>query len=236
MDVIGDLVARERRTPARALRVDASGRSYTYHDFCTTAWKTGNFLRYLGVARGDVVAVAPDALPEPLLTLFGAALLGSVTRFDPGGDARAIVVHQSAESRFDPPPGTNLAVYGGPPSSPSVAHWEGVVWSENPAFPPTDVSPDAPALAAPETGDRYAHADLLSAARRVVDRVGIDGETTVAVRSSLARPETVVAGVLAPLSAGGTVVFPGDDTLCDVGVGDDPPEPVAVDPDSVLTA
>ena len=231
MDVIGDLVARERRTPAQALRVDASGRSYTYHDFCTTAWKTGNFLRYLGVARGDVVAVAPDALPEPLLTFFGAALLGGVTRFDPEGDARAVVVHQSAEVRFDPPPGTNLAVYGGPPSSPSVAHWEGVVWSENPAFPPTTVDPEASVLTT--ATESFSHARLLAAAEELARTHGIRREATVCVRESLASPGAVVAGVLAPLLVEATVVFPDGESTCDVGVGEDH-EPLAIDPASAL--
>jgi hypothetical protein len=243
MDVLGDLVARSRRSPAPAFRDDAHDRSYTYHDFCTTAWKTGNFLRYLGVARGDRVEIAPEALAEPVLTFFGAAQLGAVTRFAPGsGDARAVVVPQGAESTLDPPPGTKLAVFGGPPSRPDVAHWEGIVWSENPAFPPTDVDPDSPALSAvasedpdaaeADLDDQYTHAELLDGARRVVDRFGVDEETTVALRASLARPGAVVGGVLAPLLAGGTVVLPDDDTLCDVCVGDGP-EPVQVAPDEL---
>ncbi len=241
MDVLGDLVARARRSPDPAFRDDVHDRSYTYHDFCTTAWKTGNFLRYLGVARGDRVEIAPEPLAEPLLTFFGAAQLGAVARFAPGsGDARAVVVPRAAESTFDPPPGTKLAVYGGPPSRPDVAHWEGIVWSENPAFPPTDVDPDSPALTATaseddeapdaERDDQFTHAELLDVARRVVDRFGVDDETTVAVRASLARPGTVAGGVLAPLLAGGTVVVPDDGTSCDVCVGTDGPEPVLVDP------
>ena len=47
----------------------------------------------------------------------------------------------------------------------------------------------------------------------------------MAVRASLARPETVVAGVVAPLLAGATVLLPDDETVGSVAVADsDAPE------------
>lgn len=66
MDVIGDLMARDRRSDRLALRVDGPGRTYTYHDLITTSYKAGNVLRYLGVRKGARVAVDPAPLPEPL--------------------------------------------------------------------------------------------------------------------------------------------------------------------------
>jgi len=80
--VLGDLVARGRRSEAPALRAPASGREYDYRRLCTNAWKVGNFLRHLGVRGGCGVAVAAEPTPEPVLALFGAALLGGVTRYD----------------------------------------------------------------------------------------------------------------------------------------------------------
>lgn len=240
MDLLGDLVARERRSPDPALSVPGSGRSYTYRDFCTTAYKAGNVLRYLGVDRGDRVAVHPDPLPDPVFALLGAAQLGAGVAFDAGpervadGEFRAAVVPRDREGEFEAPPGCNLAVYGGAPDDPSVTHWEAELWSENPAFPPTDVSPDDAALAA--DGRTYSHAAVLSAARGVVTAAGVDDETTVAVRASLTHPGAVAAGVVAPLLAGGTVLFPDDGTTGDVAVaaeGADAPEPVAVAPDAV---
>jgi hypothetical protein len=232
MDVLGDVVARERRSERRALRT-AGGRRYSYHDFCTTSYKAGNFLRYLGVRAGDVVGIEPDPLPEPLLTFFGAAQLGAVTRFDPDGAAesgRALVVPVAREADFSPPPGQKLAVYGGSPDGVDVAHWEQEVWSENPAFPPTDVAPEDPVL---RDGERTAsHADLLGAAASVVAEAGVESGTEVAVRGSLSDPAVVAAGVVAPLLAGGVVVFPTDEEVCDVGVGAGP-EPVTVAPDDV---
>ncbi len=240
MDLLGDLVARERRSPAPALSVPGTGRSYTYRDFCTTAYKAGNVLRYLGVDRGDRVAVRPDPLPEPVFALLGAAQLGAAVAFDAGpkrvrdGEFRAAVVPHDREAAYDAPPGCNLAVYGGPPADPSTTHWEAELWSENPAFPPMRVAPDDAALAA--DGRELSHAAVLSAAAGVVGGVGADEGTTVAVRASLEHPGAVAAGVVAPLLAGGEILFPDAEATGDAAVapeGADAPEPVVVSPDAV---
>lgn len=239
--VLGDLVARDRRTDATALRAlgGERDRSYDYRNLCTTAHKAANFLRHLGVRGGaaatdpgrGTVAVAPDPAPEPLLTVLGTAALGGVARFDPRSDAaaRAVVVHVDDVERHDPPPGTKLVAYGGDPADPSVEHWEEGVWSENPAAPPAAVDPGDPVLGADRT---YTHAELLAAARTVVDRLSLAPGDEVAVRSSLADPRTVAAGVVAPLLVGGAVVLPADGFVGDAAVGDGP-EPRTVAPGDV---
>ncbi|MCO8267108.1 long-chain fatty acid--CoA ligase [Haloferax sp. AB510] len=232
MDVIGDLMARDRRSDRLALRVDGPGRTYTYHDLITTSYKAGNVLRYLGVRKGARVAVDPVSLPEPLLTFLGAAQLGAVTAFDPAVEARATVVAVDREAEFaDLPPGQKLAVFGGSPSSPAITHWEQEVWSENPAVHPVVVTPDDPALVADDR--EFTHSDLLDAAREVVADFDLDAGDTVAVRSSLSHPGTVVAGVLAPLLAGGTIRIPAGDEAVEaaLAVGDEVPESVALAPD-----
>ena len=238
--LLGDLVERERRSSDPALAAPDSGRSYAYRDFCTTAYKAGNVLRYLGVDRGDRVVVRSDSLPEPVFALLGAAQLGAAVAFDAGpqrvrdGEFRAVVVSADREAAFDTPPGCNLAVYGGSPDDPSTTHWEAELWSENPAFPPTEVSPDDAVLVA--DGDDFSHAAVVAAAEGVVADAGVDDGTTVAVRASLEHPGTVAAGVVAPLLAGGELLFPDADATGDVAVadaGDDAPEPVVVSPDAV---
>lgn len=210
MNTLGDLVARDRRSSALALRVPALDRDYSYRDFCTTAWKAGNFLSFLGVRGGGRVAIEPDLLPEPLLTVFGAALHGATVTFDTtDAGVRVLVVPQGREDEFTDVPGTKRVVYGGPPSDPGVSHWEKEVWSENPAFPPTDVDPDSPVFTA--SGDEYSHRTLLTAASHVVEAVDLTPEDDVVVREPLKTPGVVVAGVLAPLSVGATVVFPDPD-------------------------
>jgi acyl-CoA synthetase (AMP-forming)/AMP-acid ligase II len=232
--LVGDLVARERRTGHTALRalVDGLDRTYSYRDLCTTSYKAGNFLRALGVrgATGPnddrgTVAVTPDPAPEPVLTFLGAAQLGAVTRFEPrsDGDARVTVVHAADESAYDPPAGSKLAVYGDPPERPTTDHWEGQVWSENPAVQPATVDPSAPALVGAGEGARaHSHRDLLAAASAVADRLLLSPDAAVAVRASLADPRTVVAGVLAPLLVGATAVFPDETERGDVAVGGGP--------------
>jgi hypothetical protein len=213
MDVLGDLVARDRRSDRPAVRVDGR-ESYTYHDLCTTAWKAGNVLRHYGVAGGRTVAVAALARPAPLLTFLGAASLGAVTRFGPSPDpadaseaetrARAVLVPASDESAYDLPAGSKLFVYGDRPADPSTVHWETDVWSENPAIPPYEVAPDDPTLAVYD-GTTYSHHDLLDAAGEVVDEYGLDASSRLWLRGPLERPGVVAAGVVAPLLAGGTV-------------------------------
>lgn len=233
MDVLGDLVARPRRSDAPAFRHAPSGRAYDYHRFCTTAWKVGNLLRNEGVRDGATVVVTPDPDPEPVLALFGSALLGATARV--GGsatEAKALVVATDRVDDHDAGVGTRRVAYGDPPEDPAVSYFEQDVWSENPTEPPDVVDPDAPILAA---GDRtYTHADLLAAGRRVAAEWDLAVDESVAVRSSLARPGTVAAGVLAPLLAGGEVVIPDDGTTGDFAVADGDAPETSVAPDDVL--
>ncbi|WP_123537377.1 hypothetical protein [Halosimplex salinum] len=238
MDVIGDLVARERRTDELAVRTDSRAGSYSYEKFCTNAWKTGNLLRHYGVRGGATVAVdAGESLtPSPLLALFGAGLLGAPVRFDPSSDcdAKALLVPAERADAYDPEPGTKTLVYGDVPDDPEFAHFEAEMWSENPTNPPDVVEPDAPALDA--AGETFTHERLLDASAAVVDEWGLDESSEVTIRAPLSNPGTVVAGVLAPIRAGGTVLVDRTRTGT-VAVADgsgDVPESTVIDPSDLL--
>lgn len=209
--LVGDLLARDRRDGSPALHAAAPDRTLSYRDLCTTAYKVGNVLSHHGVRAGDRVAVDPLPLPETVLTFLGGAMLGAVTEFraDPSTEARAVAVHADREDEFELPPGSRLLAFGAAPERATTTHWEGEVWSENPAFPPTDLDPSDPVLAADgPDGERFSHRDLLAVARDAVDRLGMDDGSRVALRASLGNPRAVAAGVLAPLLVGGTVVLP----------------------------
>ncbi|QDX41456.1 AMP-binding protein [Salarchaeum sp. JOR-1] len=217
-DLVNDL------PESAALR--APPREYNRRELRQTAFKTGNFLRHCGVHEGATVAVADDRAPEAVLALLGAALLGARVRFGATGDldARAYVGPTEALDDVSLPAGGQYVGYGERPGNPSRAHFERDVWSENPAFPPVSFSGDAVALAG---DDRYTHAVLLDAARRL----DYDSDDVVAVRAPLAYPGTVVAGVLAPLVAGATILLPDSDTTGTVAVTtEDAPEQQTVDP------
>ncbi|WP_135825409.1 long-chain fatty acid--CoA ligase [Halorussus ruber] len=222
MDALGDLVARSRRSEESALLAPGENRTYDYHRFCTTAWKTGNFWRRRGVHDEATVAVADDPEPEVVFSFFGAALLGARTRFglpDPAAedlDARIAVAPADEIGDYEVPPGTQRVGYGGPPDDPAVAHFERDVWSENPSFPETPIDPGTVALVAGEA--EFSHADLLSAAREVADDWGLEPGDEVAVRAPLADPGTVVAGIVAPLLAGAAILLPDEDSVGDFGV------------------
>ncbi len=204
MDVLGDAIARDRRSDSTALSAPAVGRRYDYRRFCTSAWKTGNFLRHVGVRNGAGVAIADDPLPEPVLTLYGAASVGAVVSFAPpqavGREVRALVVPAADAERYSFGPETKQVVYGDPPTDPTVSYFERDIWSENPTEPPDHV--DSEDTLFRTTEDSYTHAETLRAARTVIDRHGIDERDTVAVRGSLAESATVIAGLIAPVVAG----------------------------------
>lgn len=207
MDVLGDVIGRGRRSGDPALSAPATGRRYDYRRFCTSAWKTGNFLRHLGVRSGVEIAIADDPVPEAVLTLYGAALLGGVVTFDPpheiGSETRALVVPAADVDAYRTGASTKRVVYGDPPDDPSISYFERDVWSENPTESPNHVAPDDPVLRV--DGDDYSHADVLQSARTVIDRNGIEFESTVAVRGSFSELTVVVAGLVAPIVAGAQI-------------------------------
>jgi acyl-CoA synthetase (AMP-forming)/AMP-acid ligase II len=253
--VLGDVVARDRRSDEVALRVDATGREFSYRDFCTTAWKAGHALSHCGVHAGSRVALDPSPAPQPLLTLFGAACLGARVTFDTTAASRAVLVPADREADVATRADRKVVVYGDAPDDPGVVHWERTVWSENPVQPPGEHDAEEPVLDGAEprsSGSRipsddgaeprsasnrtqsddadaasYTHREVLTAARGVVDAVGIGVGTSVALRAPLTDPRAVVGAVVAPLVAGGTVVLPDGemgadaDADADVVIGDD---------------
>jgi len=208
MDVVGDVLARERRSRDLAI-VTPDGRERTYHDLITNAYKAANVLRYLGAREGATVAVHPDPGFHPTLAFLGAAGLGASVRFDPaaGLDAgdRVVLVPTAAESDTTPAPGTNLTVFGGPPTRPETTHWEQELWSENPGMVPSTVEPTDPVVRDP-TGS-LSHQRLLALADAAIKAAAIDADTRVVVRAPITDNRALAAGVVAPLVTGGTVVL-----------------------------
>ena len=208
MDVVGDVLARERRSRDLAI-VTPDGRERTYHDLITNAYKAANVLRYLGAREGATVAVHPDPGFHPTLAFLGAAGLGASVRFDPaaGLDAgdRVVLVPTAEESTAAPAPGTNLAVFGGPPTRPETTHWEQELWSENPGMVPSTVEPTDPVVRDP-TGS-LSHQRLLALADAAIKAAAIDADTRVVVRAPITDNRALAAGVVAPLVTGGTVVL-----------------------------
>ena len=212
MDVVGDLLARERRSrnPALVTRNDSER---SYRDVITNAYKAANVLRHLGVREGATVAVAPEPEFHTALAFLGAARLGARVRFDPGPGLRAgdrvVLTAVADEADADPSPGTNLAVFGGKPTRPETTHWEAQLWSENPGTPPSDVDPaDAVLVCGDAT---VSHGDALDAARGVGETFGLDASSRVVVRTTFSDPGSVVAGLLAPLLCGGATVLAGSE-------------------------
>ena len=229
------------RTEATALRAPGDPeRRYDAARLLTDARKTGNFLRQLGVGPGRTVAVADTLTPESVLTLFGAALLGAPTRFVAADtlasealDAEArVLVGPVDEIDSIPVNVAERVAYGGTPDDPEVAYFERDVWSENPTFPPGGPEGAAIAIEARET--EYTHRQLMDAAAWLITERGLEAGIEMAVRAPLADPRTVVAGVLAPLACGGTVLLPdadarGDRAVVALDVGWGIPESATID-------
>lgn len=238
MDTVGDLLTRDRRSDRPALVIGDRERSY--HELITNAYKAGNVLRYHGVGEGRALAAAPVPALAPVLAFLGAAQLGAATRFDPaaGVDAgdRLLLVPAAEQAAYDPPPGATLAVFGGDPADAETMNWEESVWSENPAFPPTDHDPETPLLLGDDT---VSHGAALAAAAEVAELHGLGPDSRVVLRSSLADPGAVVAGLLAPLTVGGAAVLADPAAPATAPRGDlavsaaAAPEPDRIDPTTV---
>jgi acyl-CoA synthetase (AMP-forming)/AMP-acid ligase II len=227
MHVLGDLVGTDRRTDTLAYeRPGDRSRSYSYSSFCTDAWKAGNLMRHYGVRAGASVGIVdgpkdpegPEDMtgtptPESLLALFGASLLGAEVRFDPprDPDVRALVGPDAWLDRYDLPPGSKAMAYGGPPEDPTKVHFERELWSENPIPFPEEVDPESVALAVAD--EEFSHERLLSAAEAVVEEWDLGEGDRVAVDAPLTDVGTIVAGVLAPLFAGGTITVGEEGTV-----------------------
>jgi hypothetical protein len=225
MDSFADLVGRDRRSEAIACRVGADSHVYTYDRFCTTAWKTAHVLRRLGVHEESVVGVVPAPDPKGLLAVLGAGLLGATAHLDPPRefDGRALVAPVRAVGDYALPPGGQRVGYGGDPEDPTVAHYEEQVWGENPVLPPEAPGPEARATI-DDDGETATQGDLLATANRIAEREAVGTGTTVALRTPLSNARAL-AGALAPLVVGGTLVFPDDeDASCDLAIGDGPEE------------
>jgi len=124
---------------------------------------------------------------------------------------RALVGPAAWLAAYDLPPGSKALAYGGPPDDPTVAHFERELWSENPIPVPEEVDPAATALRSGEV--EYSHESLLAGARDVVAAFDLDEGSRVATRTPLSTASEVVAGVLAPLLAGGTITVGSDADL-----------------------
>lgn len=219
-ETVAELVGPGERAHAErpALRSgggDEPERSYDYDRLRTEAQKTGNFLSHQGVRDGRRVGVVAGPSPAPVvvLTLLGGALTGAVVHLDPPRefDGRAVVAPVDRVEEYDLPPGGRRIAYGGAPEDPATVHFEEEMWSENPTFPPPRIDQADPLLATRE-GDR-SHAEVIGAAERVLERADLDRDAVVALRTSLAAPGAVAAGVVAPLLAGATVLLPGADAV-----------------------
>jgi len=225
MQNIGDLVAEGREREGSLFEPAERATPFSYRDFCTNAWKVGNLLRHYGVREGARVAIvagpkAPRAEDEPgwigespdaLQAFLGAALDGAVVDMDPPGavESKVLIAPDAWMDDYQRGPGTKPIAYGGPPEDPRIAHLEREAWSENPLQPPGEFGPENAVLAADRT---YTHGDLLAASHRVVAEYVLTAEDRIALRAPVTEPGTIVAGLLAPMRAGATVLLGNGET------------------------
>lgn len=214
---------------SRATVLQAGTRTYDGKRFAQTVYKTGNFLRHCGVHDGAVVEILPAAAPETVFGLLGTALLGGQVRFEPGtrGTPKARLGPTDELNATEPTPGCKFVGFGKPPDEPSWAYFEREIWSENPFFPDVDLDPDRPFVQS--GGAVTSVAELFEAAATTARE--FDEGAVVAVRAHLSTPGVIASGVLAPLIARGTVLFPDEEQVGTIAVADGPaPEERTIEP------
>lgn len=225
MDALADLVHPERGTDQLWIhRPGPRSRSWSGEQFCVDAWKAGNLLRHYGIREGTTVGLFDGTCseetnanetpnPQAIIALFGAWTVGASVTTDPVSlDGLDVLVGPA--DRLDGrelPPGCKAMGFGGRPEDPTVAHFEGERWSENPIQFPADIEPADPALQT--DGGEWTHVELLAAGRRVREEHGIEPDDRIALSASLSELGAVVAGILAPLLAGATITLDGESTV-----------------------
>jgi len=219
MQTVADLITTARDTDAPLFVSSGGAADHSYESFLTTTWKAGNLLRHYGVRPGDAVAVVvgpnePEAddqpghmgvTPTPLLAVIGGLLAGGSVDLDPvtAVDAKVLVAPAAWIERYTPGPGTKPIAYGADATDPTVAQLERESWSENPVAPPVELDPMTTAFGG---SDPHTHGDLLVETRRIVAGYNFDSDTRVGLAAPMT-PAVFVAGVLAPIMAGGTIVL-----------------------------
>jgi len=252
METVADALEAAREREGWLFTASDRATPMSAEEAATTAWQMGNLLRHYGVRPGERVAVLPGpaqpteddqpgrlgASPVPILAVLGAMAAGGVVDLDPPGavDGAVLVAPAAWMDRYSTGPGTTRLAYGAEPDDASVAHLEREAWSENPTAPPSNVDATTDALAADRT---YAHGDLAATTRRIVGEYGLEGDDRVAIAMPLSA-EVLVAGVLAPLSVGATIVLAtavDDPDAIDatVWIGDDVDAERTVDPSTVFS-
>ncbi|MFB9804522.1 hypothetical protein ACFFQF_03225 [Haladaptatus pallidirubidus] len=162
-------------------------------------------------SRGVSVGVVAADSAQSVLGFLGAVLLGASVRFAPPRDidARALLAPTDNVGDYELPPGGQYVGYGETPADPTVSHFETDVWSENPTFPETPVSPETTAL----TGEKdISHEELLFGGKTVRERWEFESGDSVVVRAPLSDPRVVAGGIVAPLIAGAEIVLDTDRT------------------------
>lgn len=224
METIKELVAAGRKRERTVIDAVDRATPYSYRDFCTNAWKAGNLLSHYGIRPGATLAIIagpkePTAesevgyvdSAEPLLAVLAGATLGAAVDLTPQEpiDERAAVLPAAWVDRYAFEPGCSLVAYGGPPKEPSVTHFEGQSWSENPIEPPDSVSAADELLVSGE--DRFTHETIMAATEAFVEECNLDLESRITLAAPITEPGALIAGVFAPLRVGGTIVLPGED-------------------------
>lgn len=235
-ETLKGLVAAGREREGTALAVADRPAPYSYRELCTNAWKAANLLGHYGVHSVGELAVevglktteteehSPtnpvqnrrgelDAA-EPLLAVLGGAILGASVDLTPEEPVDTPVLVAPADWDIGRTKSCTRLSYGGPPTDPAVAHFERSVWSENPIEPPERVDPGDEALKF--DGETWTHEELLAVVTDLVDDHDIAADSRVVLAADLTEPGGFVAGVLAPLAVGATVVVPGSRPAADL--------------------
>jgi hypothetical protein len=221
METLQDLVAAGRERGGRVLDIESRPAPYTYRDLCTNVWKAGNLFCHYGVhVEGELdVAVGPKAevggremagyidASESLLAVLGGGFVGGSVDIAPTEPVETSVLVAPDHWEMEVTPRCTSLAYGGPPTEPDVEHFERNVWSENPIEPPESVRPDQTVVRF-ESGVTLTHHDLLASAAELISEYQLDETTTVSLTAPLTDPGALVAGLVAPLAAGATIVVP----------------------------
>lgn len=231
--MIDEIIATGRSREGIAVTAPHRQTPYSYHEFATSVWKTGNLFAHYGAHPDAAVAVAthppggahgsdngptatgdeeghhssPLETVQPLLAILGGMVVGSGITVPETRTVEAAVfaVPTALRREYEFAPGCSVLVYGQPPADPTVQQFEVARSSQNPVKPPETPDPDGTALAIGT--HRLTFDEVASATSTLIERFEMDERTTIILAAPILDPRTILAGVIAPLAAGSMIVL-----------------------------
>lgn len=210
IETVAEVIDRHRWTDDITISGPGGSPSYSSEQFGSTAHKTGNFLSHFGVHPDATVGIHPGPGMAPILSVFGAGLLGATVEFvrHPEDHMAVFIAPGDVWTATNPsiPPGVTGIAYRGSGTESRIRAFGRGVWSENP-YCPTDPAVQSETSLFHSPDGSITHGSLIAAARDLGVNQPLATTDHVRVHGHVGTPESFLLGVLFPLLQPASIAF-----------------------------